>query len=80
MEAYGKLGQAIQTPRENATAAIPPIAANPMMTPRRSLGRVAASAASAMNNGKSASKSRGAVTSGTTAAGVVRMIAITATE
>jgi hypothetical protein len=73
-------GQAIQAPRENATAAIPPMAANPMMIPSRSRGRVAATAASAMNSGKSAIKRRGKLTSGTTAAGVVRMIAITAIE
>ena len=61
-------------------AAIPPTAANPMTIPSRSLGRGVATEARAMNSGKSAITNRGKLTSGTTAAGVVRTIAITAVE
>jgi len=71
---------AIQTPRENATAAMPPIAANATITPSRNRGRVAVTAASAMKIGKSASRKRGTLTSGTTFAGVLKMMAITAIE
>src|SRR5439155_22524999 len=71
---------AIQTWCAKPTAAAAPTAANPTRSSRLRRGRLAQNAASARKSGKSPSRKRGRLTSGTRSAGEVRTISNVATE